>query len=396
MDLKINVLVVGSGMYVSGRGTDGYGTILPAISTFQKETNRISKVFVVGTNVQRTQEAEIKSQKLSELTDVKLPIKFFPNEEDSINSYLQILEQIELPGCAIVAVPDHLHFDVTSACLKKGLHTLVVKPLTPFVHEAEELINLSKKKNLYGAVEFHKRWDRQNLILRDEFQNGNLGLPLYTWAEYSQRKSIPSQIFKAWVEKSSILHYLGVHYVDIIRFVTEAVPVRVMATGQKVWLKKQGLDVYDAKQCMVEWKTVGGHIFNQTLLVNWIDPETSSAMSDQKLKFVGTRGRYEGDQKERGVRLLYDFQKLEEPNPDFCRPYQKSDKTLEWEGYGIYSITTFLDDVCSIFENRIQPAQFEGSRPTFSEAFYSTAVAEAAHKSLQNHSSWQQVALSNS
>jgi len=38
-----------------------------------------------------------------------------------------------LPGCAIVAVPDHLHYEVTSACLEKGLHTLVVKPLTPTV-----------------------------------------------------------------------------------------------------------------------------------------------------------------------------------------------------------------------------------------------------------------------
>ena len=91
---------------------------------------------------------------------------------------------------------------------------------------------------------------------------------------------------------------------DIIRFVTEAVPVRVMATGQKVWLKKQGLDVYDPKQCMVEWKTVGGHMFSQTFLVNWIDPKTSGAMSEHKLKFVGTCGRYESEQKECGVRLL--------------------------------------------------------------------------------------------
>ena len=116
-------------------------------------------------------------------------------------------------------------------------------------------------------------------------------------------------------------------------------------------------------------------------------------MSDQKIKFVGTHGRYEGDQKERGVRLLYDNQKLEEPNPDFCRPYQRSDQYLEWEGYGIYSITTFLNDVSSIYKNWIQPAQLEGSRPTFSEALYSTAVIEAVCKSLQNLSSWQHVTM---
>ena len=28
--------------------------------------------------------------------------------------------------------------------------------------------------------------------------------------------------------------------------------------------------------------------FTQTLLVNWIDPENTSSMSDQKIKFVGT------------------------------------------------------------------------------------------------------------
>jgi len=389
----MNILIIGSGMYVSGVGTEGYGTILPAINTFQKESNSITNAYVVGTNVQRTQKAKIKSKKLSELTNIKVPINFFPDENDSQNTYQQILEKVELPGCAIIAIPDHLHFDVAYACLEKGLHTLVVKPLTPSVKEANDLISLTKKNNLYGAVEFHKRWDRQNRILRDEFKNGNLGLPLYTWAEYSQRKSIPSQNFRAWVQQSNILQYLGVHYVDIIRFVTGAVPKRVMATGQKKWLQEQGIDVYDAKQCMIEWETADGHVFNQTLLVNWVDPETSSAMSDQKIKFVGTKGRFEGDQKERGVRLLYDNQNLEQPNPDFCRPFQGSDKNLVWEGYGINSITAFLNDVLNILENRIQPSQLEDKRPTFAEALFPTGVIEAAQKSIQNNSSWQKVDL---
>ena len=100
--------------------------------------------------------------------------------------------------------------------------------------EAEKLVSMAKKNNVYGAVEFHKRWDRQNRILRDEYQAGKLGIPLFTWTEYSQRESIPSRVFRSWVEKTNILQYLGVHYVDIIRFITGAIPVRVMATGQKV------------------------------------------------------------------------------------------------------------------------------------------------------------------
>ena len=83
---------------------------------------------------------------------------------------------------------------------------------------------------------------------------------------------------------------------------------------------------------MVEWKTDEGYHFIQTLLVYWIDPETSSAMSDQKIKFIGTRGRFEGDQKERGgVRTLTDGYPLEELNPDFCRAYTAEEGYLAWE-----------------------------------------------------------------
>ena len=159
------------------------------------------------------------------------------------------------------------------------------------------------------------------------------------------------------------MQYLGVHYIDIVRFATGAKPLRVMAMGQKSWLKEQGLDVYDAIQCMVEWMTNSGHTFNQTLLVNWIDPETSSTMSDQKIKFVGTNGRYEGDQKERGVRILFDGQPLEEPNPDFCSAYKATDGNLAWEGYCIDSIIRFLHDVSSIINTKNKPQDFEANRP---------------------------------
>ena len=70
-------------MYVSGRGTDGYGTILPAISAYQKDMNSLSRVYIVGANVKRTQEAQTKSLKLAELSGVQLPLKFFPDEQNS-------------------------------------------------------------------------------------------------------------------------------------------------------------------------------------------------------------------------------------------------------------------------------------------------------------------------
>ena len=99
--------------------------------------------------------------------------------------------------------------------------------------EANQLVELARKHKIYGVVEFHKRLDRQNRIHRDEYQKGKLGIPHYTFTEYSQRKSIPKKVFRSWFEKNNILQYLGVHYIDIVRFVTEAFPVHVWLRARK-------------------------------------------------------------------------------------------------------------------------------------------------------------------
>jgi predicted dehydrogenase len=388
----MNIVVIGTGMYVSGRRTDGYGTILPAVLEYKRAGGDVNEVHLIGTNRVHTFEAQAKAEDLMLRTGISVNLKTYPDDvEKDPDAYKKVLEKITSSACAIVAVPDHLHFEITRSCLEAGFHTLVVKPLTPTVKEAVKLIKLAESKNLYGAVEFHKRWDRQNLLLRDSFKSGQLGELLYTWTEYSQRKSIPTQIFKSWVEKTNIFQYLGVHYVDIIRFITCAVPKRVMAIGQKNWLIKQGINNYDSIQCIIEWQLSNGKTFSQTLLVNWVDPDSTTAMSDQKLKFVGTNGRFEGDQKNRGISFIYDNKHVIVPNPDFCQPYGVETGLVHYQGYGIDSVVTFLNDVNAITNGKNTPSDFEGLRPTFAEGLYSTAVVGAAGKSLAADGEWQQV-----
>ena len=388
----MKILIIGNGMYISGRGTNGFGTVMPGVLEYIRGGGDVIEVHMVGTNLKRSLAAASKVEELMRQAGVSVKLITYPdNVEKDKKAYKKVLNKIENLTCAIVSVPDNLHFSVTMDCLEAGLHTLVVKPLTPTVKEAKDLIKLATNKKLYGAVEFHKRWDKHNLMLRDIFQSGRLGDPLYSWTEYSQRKSIPSQAFKSWVEKSNVLQYLGVHYIDIIHFVTGAVPTRVMATGQKNWLKNQGFNVHDSIQCMVEWKMPDSTIFNQTLLTNWVDPETSSAVSDQKIRFVGTKGRFEADQKDRGINLIVDGESIVTPNPDFCQSYGNKTSQIRWEGYGIESIITFLKDVNAIVNNNKFPASFEGNRPTFKESIISTAVIEAVVHSLSDHGNWKPV-----
>lgn len=394
---SINVLIIGTGMYTTGRGTPGYGTILPALGEWKRQGGPIGQVWLAGTNGSHSQEAKQKADELARLSGVELDVAFHPQAERvDHNAYKDLLSKIPRPACAVIVVPDHLHYQVTKDCLEADLPVLVVKPLTPTVEEGLALIELADQRKLYAAVEFHKRWDKANLMMRDVIQSGRIGDPLYCWVEYSQRKSIPSEVFRAWAEKTTILQYLGIHYIDMVRFLTRAMPKRVMCIGQKKWLPAQGIDTYDSMQTLIEWQLPDGNCFTQTLLNNWIDPETSSAMSDQKIKMVGTGGRFESDQKERGVRINIDGACQEQPNPDFCMAYGSEPGEMEWRGYGIDSVRCFLDDVCALERAETTVDELEQVRPTFAEALISTAVVEAAHASLQENNSWQPVQLINS
>mgnify|MGYP006092198233 FL=1 len=389
---KFDIVVIGAGLYVCGKGTSGYGTILPAIFEWKRHNKDIGDIHCVSTSAKSSKELLKKVKGLEIKTGIKVDVKTYPeNDSKNENAYKQVLNNSKRLACAIVAVPDHLHYQIVKDCLEAGLHTLVVKPLTPTYAEGLDLVNLAKKNDLYGAVEFHKRWDKSNIILRDKFKSGVLGTPLNCWVEYSQRKSVPISFFKDWASQTSVLQYLGVHYIDVIRFATSASPKRVMAIGQKSEIIQHGIDTYDAIQCIIEWEMPDGAPFTETILTNWIDPENSTAMSDQKIKFIGTKGRYEADQKERGIRINTDDLGVEHINPDFCLPYGSKDGNIHWRGYGIESITTFLNDVIALKDGLKKLSDLQIDRPSFQESLVSSMVIEAAHCSLENDSNWQRI-----
>lgn len=386
----LNVLVIGTGNYVCGRGSAGFGTILPALIEAKRCGLTIGTVTVAGTRPRGIAELKAKLGELERLTQVRLDVRGLPEgDKEEPLAYRRVLAVDTKPTCAIVVVPDALHGQVTADVLEAGCHALVVKPLTPTVPEAMKLLALQRRQGVYGAVEFHKRWDRSNLLLRQRLRSGVLGDPQYFLIEYSQRKDIPSEQFRTWAETTNSFQYLGVHYVDIVSFTTGARPVRVSATGQWGWLKQQGINAYDAVQATVEWRTPSGHLFTSVFLTNWIDPRATSALSDQRIKVIGTKGRFESDQKRRGIQIVSDEGGIEEPNPDFCVPYTlPGSSAVEFRGYGIESVMTFLQDVAAMTRGDITPASLEGERPTFRDALLSTAVIEAANTSLAKCGEW--------
>ena len=383
----LNILIIGTGMYVCGRGTKEFGTILPAIYEW-KRNNLLGDVYVAGVHKEGINVLKRKADELNELFGHNVEFKLYPVNGGDPDAYKIALNKIPKPACAIVVVPDSLHRKIAGDAIEKGFHTLVVKPLAPTLKEVKELIVLQEKHDVYCAVEFHKRLDRSNIKLRDCFESGKIGDPLYFIVEYSQRKNIPKDRFNRWVETTNVFQYLGIHYVDIIYYATRAVPLRVMAVGQKNYLSSKGIDVYDSIQVVIEWKMSSKRTFTSSFFTNWIDSERTSAMSDQKIKVIGTKGRYEADQKMRGIKVVTDEGGIEEPNPDFCSAYGFRKGEIMYQGYGIESVKQFLSDVTDLECGKAKRESFEGKRPTFKNALVSTAVLETANKSLGENGAW--------
>ncbi len=392
----LNIVVVGTGMYVCGRGTDGYGTILPAVYEWAR-CGCMGDLYIVGIHIEGINTVKRKVEKLNRLFGLEIEPKYFPDSDNcDPEAYKVAIRDIPRPACAIVVAPDHLHRDIAGDAVGNNIHTLVVKPLAPTVKEVVELIGLQEKSGVYCAVEFHKRLDRSNLKLRDTVVSGKIGNPLYFIVEYSQRKSIPEEKFKSWVEDTNVFQYLGIHYVDIIYFVTGAIPRRVMAIGQKNYLSSKGIDNFDSIQVVVEWEMPSGALFSSVLLTNWIDPESSSAMSNQRIKVVGTKGRYEADQKKRGICVTSDEEGIEEPNPDFCSMYGSRNGDISFQGYGIDSITRFLKDVTQIESGQLKVEELENRRPTFKESIVPTVIIEAVNRSIVEDGRWVNTVFENS
>lgn len=383
---KLNILVIGTGMYVCGRGTGNHGTIMPAIIEWEKAADA-GEIIIAGRSAAGIRAAKAKIGELIGLTGSDIGIKYVPAGGDDPKGYLKAIDMVEKPACAIIATPDNLHRQMAAAAINAGLHTLVVKPLVPTVREAKALVKIQKEKGVFCAVEFHKRYDQANLKLKEAVEGGSIGDPLYFLAEFSQRKSMPEKVFRRWAATTNIFQYLGIHYADMVYFVTGAKPLRAMASGQSYWLKEKGINTYDAVEAVIEWRMKNGRKFVSHILTNWIDPDKTSAMSDQRIKVIGTKGRYESDQKDRGITVVTDGRGIEQVNPYFCCPFGKAG-SVSYRGYGIDSICRFLDDVSSIEDGSATPEGLEGRRPTFEDAVIPTAVLEAVNASLRSGGKW--------
>jgi len=382
----MKIIVIGAGMYVTGRNNSGVGTILSSLSQLSKEV-KIEQITVIASSKTSSKSVDDAIKRINKLLNSSLQIEYFDLEQNTIESLFSNDDY----DCTIIATPDNLHYQQTLLSLKNNSHVLCVKPLVTNTDKNRELIKLQMKKNLLGMVEYHKRYDKANLYTKKIINDGSLGGLLYYQVDYSQRINIPMKTFVNWVEVTDIFQYLGVHYVDLFYFLTGYIPDRLTAYGTDGVLKEHGINAYDSIHVSIIWKRNDGGECITVFNTNWIDPICTSSLSDQKYKLVGTKGRIENDQKNRGIETVTDESKIQHPNPYFSDFLFDANCNNQFTGYGYQSIRQFVLDVIDVKSGNLKVSYFEDKRPTFKQAMISTAVIESVHKSLSNNSNWESI-----
>ena len=151
----------------------------------------------------------------------------------------------------------------------------------------------------------------------------------------------------------------------------------------KDYLKKKNINTWDSIHAVIEWKNKNNN-FLSLHSCNWIDSNKSSAMSDQKISFIGTKGRIDSDQKNRGLQIVDDKNGINDLNPYFSHRFLSSSNKSYFSGYGINSVKNFLNDVYELKNNQINLKVLEKVRPSFKSSLISVSVTDAINKSLSS------------
>mmetsp|Transcript_25779 Transcript_25779/g.31608 ORF Transcript_25779/g.31608 Transcript_25779/m.31608 type:complete len:424 (+) Transcript_25779:38-1309(+) len=389
---KLNVLMVGTGEYttgyVGGKGADSDKSAgVVALTMFDlRRRNKVSRVGMVGVNGTKFPGIRNHMQKCigDVYDDMDLRCDTYPSDESvDPKAYLTAIETYKRGDVAVIFTPDDTHYEIALACIQKGLHVMVTKPICQTLKEHLSLSAAAKQAGVLVGVEVHKRLDPFYADARD--RAAGLGDFQYLYAYMSQPKH-QLETFKAWAGKSSdISYYLNSHHVDWSEWTLEGIarPVRVTSTSSTGVAKNKGMDTEDSITLTVQWenlktKNLGCAVYTSS----WVAPK-ADVHSQQRFFYMGSTGEVTVDQAHRGCTVAVDNQSFASVNPLFMKYTPTNGKFSGQQSYGVRSFENFMDACSEVNAGRKSVGEYnDGSIASVDTTLKGTAILEAGRRSL--------------
>ena len=152
-------------------------------------------------------------------------------------NYRKMLEQIKLDLVAI-ATPSGEHAKIAAACIRKGCHVIIEKPVALSLEEIEELKWLAMKYNVKAVVCHPNRFNRSVQQLRGALDEGRLGTLHYSSAVIRWYRS--KEYYKqanwrgTWEQDGGCLMNQCIHNIDLLLWMMGRKATSVMAVTSNV------------------------------------------------------------------------------------------------------------------------------------------------------------------
>jgi len=218
---------------------------------------------------------------------------------DGYGDYREMLDA-ESPDIAFIATPDWAHYAPVMACLERGIHVFVEKPLTTDVDEGAAIVRKVAETGLKLQVSYNHRWLAPYHLAAQKIHGGEIGRPLVGYARKNNPITVPTNMLAGWAKDSSPMWFQSSHDIDLMLWWFDDEPAEVTCAGVKSVLKAQyGWDTWDALQGQLRFQ--GGGV--ATFEAAWIYPESHPSMPDSFMSVVGERGHLQVDRKDEAVEM---------------------------------------------------------------------------------------------
>lgn len=138
---------------------------------------------------------------------------------------------LDIVDAVIIAVPTELHYVITKECLSKGKHTLVEKPLTKNIKQAEELFEIAELQKCALHIGHVERFNGAIQELKKIIQKPYL-IECHRLGPFVPR-----------VQKDSVILDLMIHDIDIILNLVDSPVKKFNVIGNKIKTKLKDIAV---------------------------------------------------------------------------------------------------------------------------------------------------------
>ncbi len=180
----------------------------------------MTNIAVIGVGVMGTNHARVLScmknvnfTAISDIDETKLNIagnQF--NIAKKYKDHKELLKNEKLDG-VIIAVPATHHKKVVFDCINAGVNVLLEKPISHDIIEAQEIIDIAKKKDIILLIGHIERFNPVVAKMKEFIQAGNLG-DIYL-VNSTRIGPYPKRLYGL---QEGVLIDISIHDIDIIRY----------------------------------------------------------------------------------------------------------------------------------------------------------------------------------